>query len=308
LYAFNDEICIAGGSGNKLLLTPDGGNKWVQIQTPSDENYDFRDVHLIGDTRILLMAAGQPARLFYSDDLGKSYNVSYENQNPAVFFNSMTFWNGNTGIAFSDPIDDKFLLVETNNGGASWHEIDYGRRPANEMNEAGFAASGSMITTYGDGYVWFGTGGSVARIFYSNDYGSNWRMSSTPILHGESSQGIFSVSFKDSLNGVIVGGDYNQLNLRDSSAAWTNDGGKTWQLSEVLPFGFRSCVAYVNDGIDEFYVATGPSGTDYSIDDGKNWVHIDSLGFHSVSVANDGKTIWLSGSEGRISKLSFHRK
>lgn len=308
LHAFDEEICVSSGSGNKLLLTQDGGEKWIELPTPDDQVYDFRDISLIGDTRILLMTAGQPAKLFYSDDQGNSYSTSYINENPKAFFNTMTFWNGNAGIAFSDPTDDKFLLVETNDGGAHWFDILYDLRPLHEKGEAGFAASGTMMTTYGDGHVWFGTGGSVARIFYSSDYGSSWTAHETPMLSGKSSQGIFSVCFKDSLNGIVVGGDYTELTLRDSSAAWTNDGGKTWQLSDVLPFGFRSCVDYVNDGVNEFYICTGPSGTDYSIDDGKKWTHIDTLGFHSVSVAKDGKSIWLSGSEGRISRLSYKRK
>src|SRR5206468_8034825 len=78
-----------------------------------------------------------------------------------------------------------------------------------DLKEGAFAASGTAITALGNN-IWFGTGGPKARVFHSADRGQTWTVSDTPIMHGEASQGIFSIAFRDATRGVIVGGDYKQ--------------------------------------------------------------------------------------------------
>ena len=63
---------------------------------------------------------------------------------------------------------------------------------------------------------------------------------------GESSKGIFSISFWNELNGIVVGGDYQDPDNRQANAALTTDGGLTWKsVFGSPPLGFRSAVAYV---------------------------------------------------------------
>ena len=52
---------------------------------------------------------------------------------------------------------------------------------------------------------------------------------------GVASAGINSISFKNSLEGVVAGGDYEGDNatIAGQNFAFTNDGGKTW--NEVAP-------------------------------------------------------------------------
>src|SRR6202050_354664 len=59
-----------------------------------------------------------------------------------------------------------------------------------------------------DPNIWFATGGKAARVFHSPDRGQTWQVFNTPIVHGPDSAGIFSISFRDPLHGVIAGGDY----------------------------------------------------------------------------------------------------
>ena len=55
------------------------------------------------------MSIDAPAFFFKTTDGGRSWKRKYMNRDPKVFFDGITFWDENNGIAFSDPIDEKFL-------------------------------------------------------------------------------------------------------------------------------------------------------------------------------------------------------
>ena len=58
------------------------------------------------------------------------------------------------------------------------------------------------------------------------------------------SAGIFSIAFRDGLHGVIAGGNYKRPDDDGPNLAFTEDGGKTWKLSEIRPQAYFSAVAY----------------------------------------------------------------
>jgi photosystem II stability/assembly factor-like uncharacterized protein len=95
-----------------------------------------------------------------------------------------------------------------------------------------------------DPNLWFATGGHAARVFHSPDRGQTWQVFDTPIQHGPDSAGIFSIAFRDPLHGVIAGGDYKHPDQDGPNLAFTNDGGKTWSLSEIHPQAYFSAAAY----------------------------------------------------------------
>ena len=51
-------------------------------------------------------------------------------------------------------------------------------------------------------------------------------------------------------------------------------------------------------------MAIGPTGADWSDDDGRTWSAIDAAGFDTFSVSRDGSAGWASGAGGRISRWS----
>jgi photosystem II stability/assembly factor-like uncharacterized protein len=95
-----------------------------------------------------------------------------------------------------------------------------------------------------DPNIWFATGGKVARVFHSPDRGQTWQVFKTPIAHGPDSAGIFSIAFRDSMHGVIAGGDYKHPAQDGPNLAFSNDGGKTWTLSQIFPQSYYSAVTY----------------------------------------------------------------
>ncbi len=215
----------------------------------------------------------------------------------------MAFWNKERGIAVSDPIDGRFILIRTSDAGENWEEIPMENCPIALKNEAGFAASGTCLTVQQGGHVWFGTGGAAARIHHSSDWGSSWTVHETPLLSGESSQGIFSVAFKDQNHGIIVGGDYRSPENRNQCMATTEDGGISWNSGQKQESrGYRSSVVFV-PGTQSTYIAVGRGGSDITIDDGISWSPLNNDGYYCLSIDKTGRVGWAAGADGRIAKL-----
>jgi hypothetical protein len=121
-----------------------------------------------------------------------------------------------------------------------------------------------------------------------------------PLAVGPSA-GIFSVRFRDRDTGIAVGGDVANPTSTRGNAAWSDDGGYTWQPALVRPDGYRSGSAWLAHD-PEVSVAVGPSGSDVSTDAGRTWSSIDTVSFDSVECAPDGGC-WASGVQGRVARL-----
>ncbi len=199
-------------------------------------------------------------------------------------------------------MNGKFLISGTTDG-KTWSPLN-SETPEALEKEGAFAASGSCLFTLGTNRVWMGTGGFTARVFYSDDRGKTWNVSTTPLAKSNETSGVFSLSFFDDKTGIAVGGDYKKEKDSLNSIALTTDGGKTWRSnSGKLPNGFRSAVTWINS---TSLIAAGPSGTDFSMDSGENWKNIDTVGFHALNKSPDGKTIWAVGENGCIGKLDMN--
>ena len=298
-------VAWASGSGGTYARTTDGGATWRAAVVPGASQLDFRDVQAIdANTAYLLsIGPGDQSRIYKTTNGGHGWTLQFTNHNPKAFFDAFAFWDASTGIAMSDPVDGRFILIKTTDGGATWKEFPNGTLSPALEGEAAFAASGTCIAVQGKSNVWFGTGGAAtARVFRSTDGGMTWKVASTPIIAGNASSGVFSIAFKDARNGVIVGGDYKKENEASDNVAMTTDGGATWTLAKgPRPSGFRSAVAYVPGSRGPMLVAVGPSGSDYSLDNGTSWVSLGSMGFHAVSFTGVDAG-WAVGEGGRIAK------
>jgi len=299
--AVRSTVAWASGSNGTYLRTTDGGKTWQAGTIPGASSLDFRDIQAFDADTALVICAGTPAKIYKTTDGGQTWKETYSNTKSGVFFDSMAFWDETNGFAFSDPVDGHFLLIITSDGGESWQEVPSKNIPPPVPGEAGFAASGTCVAVQGKFNVWFCTGGAAARVFRSIDRGKTWTAAKTPMICGKSSQGIFSIAFKDAKNGIIVGGDYKNVQQKQKNAAITIDGGITWKwIEDTQPSGYRECVAYVPGTDGQMLITVGPSGSDYSTDGGKTWKNFDTTGFHSISFAPGSRVGWAVGAEGRI--------
>jgi photosystem II stability/assembly factor-like uncharacterized protein len=171
--------------------------------------------------------------------------------------------------------------------------------------EGAFAASGTCVVTARRTNAWFATGGAArARVFRSTDRGSTWQVADTPLAAGVASAGAFSLAFADARHGLVVGGDYRKEGESSANLAVTNDGGRTWLAPPTRLRGFRSAAAVWRREADVGWMATGPAGTEWSMDGGRTWTAIPGDGFHALSIAARGAAVWVVGEQGRIARLA----
>jgi photosystem II stability/assembly factor-like uncharacterized protein len=270
----------------------------------TSDTLDFRDIDAVDaqTAYVLSIGNGPASRIYKTTDAGKTWTLQFKNEDPKAFLDAMSFWDADNGIVFGDSVDGQLYILTTNNGGRVWSRVETRNLPLALENEGAFAASGTNIAVFGKSHAWIGTGAaSKARVLQTSDRGRTWRVANTPLASGSSS-GIFSIALRDAKHGVIAGGDYRKEQEAVDNLAITNDGGITWTLAKGLS-GFRSVVAYVPN--TKTLVALGPSGGDYSTDDGRTWKPIDGPGFDTFSFVPRKSTGWGAGANGAIGRLEF---
>jgi len=301
--AVSDRVAWASGSASTVLRTEDGGASWKKLTVTSD-TLDFRDVDAIDENTAYVLSIGNGAasRIYKTSDGGATWRLQFRNEDQKAFLDAMSFWDADHGVVIGDSIDRQFYILTTSNGGRDWTKVSPNKLPPALVNEGAFAASGTNIAVYGKSYAWVGLGSAErARVLRTTDRGSTWKVFDTPIKSHRSS-GIFSIAFRDQKHGVVVGGDYQKEKEATDNLAITNDGGATWKLIKGLS-GFRSVVAYV-PGMTTL-IALGPSGGDYSTDDGQTWKPLTGPGFDTFSFAPHRKFGWGAGANGIIGRLTI---
>jgi photosystem II stability/assembly factor-like uncharacterized protein len=303
--AVSESVAWASGSGTTVLRTTDGGAKWRKL-TVTTEALDFRDIDAIDaqTAYVLSIGNGAASRIYKTTDAGVTWTMQFKSDDPKAFLDAMSFWDANHGIVFGDSVDGQLYILTSENGGRTWTRMPSANLPRALEGEGAFAASGTNIALFGKTHAWIGTGGAAkARVLHTADGGRTWQVAETPLAAGQST-GIFSIAFRDAKHGVIVGGDYTKEEQAIDNLAVTDDGAVTWKLVKGLS-GFRSVVAYVPGMKTPALVAIGPSGADYSLDDGQTWSPVEGRGFDTFSFVPHKQTGWAAGANGGLAKLAF---
>jgi photosystem II stability/assembly factor-like uncharacterized protein len=263
----------------------------------------------LDDKTAVIASAGVPAVLLRTIDQGDQWTEVYRHPSPQAFFDGFSFWDSQHGLAVSDPVDGYWVILGTSDGGQSWTEWKRESVPVASPGEAAFAASSGCLLARSDREIWLGIGGAshdepMARIYRRADSPQLWIPRESTLLRTASS-GVFAIDFRDSQQGLAVGGDYRRPDQASQTAAWTEDGGQSWHAAQAMPSGFRSSVAFCTrpTGSKWMAIAVGPNGTD-ATSDGKQWRRVSDTGFHVLRSDGTG-TVWAAGSEGRIGRFPY---
>ena len=303
LDAVSAKVAWAAGRGGVITRTVDGGATWQADSIPGAGDLFLIDVHALNEEVAWVLGTsfqGNAARLYHTTDGGRSWSTQYARADSGVFFDGFAFTDPRHGVAFSDPVGGSLLIIRTEDG-IRWTTADPGSLPPVQKGEAGFAASGTAITAIPSGRVWIGTGGgTVARVFRSEDAGRTWQAFPTPLPAGAGS-GIFGVAFRDSTHGLAVGGDYRKPTASAGNLIRTTNGGRSWELLEGTGLeGVQYGVAHVEE---DSYVATGPTGSFLTTDAGSHWARLSTEGYNTVSFAGAANAGWAAGTEGALARF-----
>ncbi len=300
LSVVNDHVIWVSGSNGSIGRSTNGGKNWKWVIVKGFEKTDFRDIEAFDATTAIIMAIGEPAYILKTIDAGETWKVVFENKTKGMFLDAMEFWNDKSGIVIGDPVNGKFFITRTFDGGNTWIQIPENNLPNAETGEALFAASGTNIRALDRDEAVFVTGGLTSRMFYRD------KIVDLPIIQGSETTGANSISVRDNKkikggkNIIVVGGDYKNDSSAINNCFYSRDAGKTWLRPVTAPHGYRSCVEYL---AKKEIVSCGLNGVDYSVDAGKNWKLISKEGFHVVRIAKSGQAVFLAGVNGKIGRL-----
>ncbi|MEO6671113.1 MAG: oxidoreductase [Ferruginibacter sp.] len=294
LSAVNDKTVWVSGSNGMVGLSIDSGNNWKWITVKGYEKTEFRDIEAFDAKTAIIMGIDSPAYILKTTDAGENWKLVFEAHTRGMFLDAMEFWNDQSGIFIGDPINGKFVIGRTFDGGNTWRSIPDANRPLADSGEACFASSGTNIRKLNKAEAVFISGGSSSHFFIRD------KKIKLPILQGTTSTGANSIAVKNSKTMMVVGGDFT---MKDSSAKncfFTNDAGSTWRSPVVPPHGYRSCIEWLKK---TNWISCGLNGVDYSTDDGKTFTWISKDGYHVCRKAKKGKMVFFAGGGGRIGKL-----
>ncbi|TDI73920.1 MAG: oxidoreductase [Bacteroidetes bacterium] len=306
LFAVDENIVWASGSGGVVTRTTDGGESWTSSVVDGASSLAFRDIHAFNESTayVLSIGNGTDSRIYQTDDAGMSWNLVFENQDENSFFDCLSFWDEDRGIAFSDSYEGEFRLIRTLDGGASWSDVPDDQLPDAHPGEGAFASSGTCLVTRAGGLGWFSTGASGidTRVIRTADYGVTWEAAPTPIESGSGSAGIFTLSFLDDEMGVAMGGDYSARDSLLLNTALTMDGGASWTTGGQSTIrGSIFGVSYVPGSPSPTLIAVAPTGSDISTDNGASWTSFSTDDFWSVAGISP-TAVWAAG-PGRLARL-----
>jgi len=337
ISAVDSRVVWASGRFGTFVRTTDGGKTWRAGVVPGAEGHQFRDVQGVSDRVAYLLAipsddGTEPSRIYKTVDGGKSWTLQTEGRDVNEFFDCFAFWDARSGIVMVDSVNGRFPVRRTLDG-HTWQDIG-DRLPPALPGESGFAASGTCAATQGHRRAWLTTGvpppasdptgNWTTRVLFTTDRGQSWGATTAPITAGPSvAGGGFSIAFRDARHGILGGGDLGASGVVPNFAR-SSDGGQTWTSGTAAPIpGAIYGLAYAQNGkrdddddgrapghpddhdCSSRVVATAPTGSAWSADEGRSWTSLTGLsGLWAVGFAND-QIGWLVGTNGQIVRIDF---
>src|SRR5271156_6132116 len=252
IHAVGGGVAWASGTNGTVLRTEDSGYMWQSCaMPPGGEKLDFRGIQAWDANTAIVMSSGPGdlSRMYKTTDGCSQWTLVYTNPDKEGFWDAVAFSDRRNGFLLGDPVNGRFALLRTEDGGATWKPIQSADLSAGGQKLGAFAASNSAMALNGPvlGPVWapwFGTGGPAGPLMYRGGIDCTMGMAHSdlegclsrwdfqhgklPMAGADASSGVFSLALRNGQHGVAVGGDYAKPIESTGTAAWTADGGKTW--------------------------------------------------------------------------------
>ena len=250
----SDTGWVAGDSGT-IMMTTDGGDSWTFQDSQLD--HFIIDIFMLNAQRGWGLAHQYPSGttspygtyLLNTSDGGNTWaNVFY----PEEYFYSVTFLDslrGWMGGGFGK-------ILGTTDGGVKWYE------PVIDSSVfGGFRVRRFRFFNDSIGYAMGGHIDIAGVLWRTTNGGQRWS------VQGVSPEPLLDMYFKDSLNIISVGGDFDF----GSGMVKSSDGGLTWEYVYLGIFGEAQTISFRTES--EAWSPLGFTGTYmYTLDGGETWI------------------------------------
>ena len=277
------------GTSKSGVLSYDLWTNTVKTVIPPAIGGEFRDVIVDGKT-VYACLSGDSGVVFKAK--GKKVAEIFRDQS----FIDDIVQKGNQLILLSDPIDGKLTI---NVIGTKDIYVNKSEPFETAKGEAYYAASGTTAQLIEGNYYYVSGGPNNATFYKKSTFEYHTQIQAELPMPKAEGAGPFSIFMIDKEKGVIVGGNYTKPNNSDSTAVYTEDGGKTWKLALKQPNGYRSCVT----GNTEILFACGSNGIDVSSDSGKSWYPFDKGNFCAMLLI--GNTLYATTNKGYVIRYEW---
>jgi photosystem II stability/assembly factor-like uncharacterized protein len=308
LSPVDDSVVWVCGSNGHVGKSTDGGTTWKWMRPDGLPKSDFRDVEAFDENRAVLMAAGFPAVILYTENGGESWTEVFRSNDSAVFLDAMDFWNEQEGVCIGDWIDGKPYTLYTNNGGKTWQLMgDTKFEPLTEKT-ASFAASGTCIRTYevgkNKGFMQAISSGKAHGLLIGHCVGQpvkfEYEFKAMKYETSAPSQGIFSLCINADTTIWVAGGDYAQPAQGYFAIMKKNE---NFFRPESNVSGYRSCIEAFSYNNTAMVIACGSNGADVTALKQITWKTISQVPLNTAIKAKKGSAVFLTGQQGTIYKL-----
>ncbi|WP_433628849.1 WD40/YVTN/BNR-like repeat-containing protein [Chryseobacterium cucumeris] len=268
----------------------------------SEEKLQFRTLGQ-NKTSFYAISIESPAGFFKIDKKDLKSQVIFKDTAKTAFYDALHFVNDKLAYTFSDADKDHLLKLAVYKDG-KWNMFK--NNVTLNDGEAAFAASNTNISS-SKKYLWIATGGKASRILRMNLKDDKIEVFNTPIIQGESSQGMYSIDFFEDRFGIAAGGDYTKQDANINNIATTNDAGKTWQIqASGQNAGYTTCVKIKPESKGKEIIAVGDKHISYSSDFGKTWKKIsDEKGFFVCQWIDADHVVLAGNNRIAVIKLKF---
>lgn len=312
LAPLNDTVCWVSGSKGTVVKTVDGGAHWDTVSPIGYSTKEFRDIHVYSPNHALVMSSGDSAVILRTRDGGETWDLVHSNNRPGVFYDAMDAF-GPFICVIGDPYKDRttnkwvFDMLMSCDSGSYWNcslVKNWKGYWEADSSEAFYAASGTNIILGYKGDYYSETFEPKNLRFSMVSGGGNSRLYMNGIRiglnfpHGKST-GPYGHASASGKRMVIVGGDYTKPDAKEDNCLYYDTKTYLYQKPQIAPNGYRSGVASFNNG--QMWVCTGTNGTDFSLDDGKNWRATDLAGYNACAFSSN--YLWLCGDKGAVIRV-----
>lgn len=243
--AINENVGWIGGYAGVVLRTTNGGVNWTNVSGSPIGTNDIYAICAIDANNCLVSSSPTGATYVYrTTNGGTTWTQVFTEANG--FIDDIRFKDANTGIMYGDPVNSRWSIWKTTNGGLNWDSTGL-YLPAG--SEAGWNNAMYVVGNT----VWFGTNNT--KVYKSTNFGAtgSWTSGATT-----GSANSYSVAF----NGNI--GFTGQ-----TVALKSTDAGATYATA-TLP-GSGTCYSFNTiQGTTKFWYNRGAS-IYYSSDNGANF-------------------------------------